>query len=123
VDVVDATLVKINSISGTLVQNDFGFLKRIALVESSFGDGTLQYQNGGIWQVLYTEVAASRTSSRTVFEVLGLGLESQVLGLGLGLEGQVLGLEPSRSSKIGLSSVEDDSFLLPLKSYISLKLF
>jgi len=47
------------------------------------------------------------------FEVLGL--KSQVLGLGL---------EPSRSSKIGLSSVEDGSFLLPLKSlYISLKLF
>jgi len=44
------------------------------------------------------EVAASRT----VFEVLGL--ESQVLGLDL---------EPFRSSKIGLSSVEDSSFLLP----------
>ena len=29
---------------------------------------------------------ASRTSSRTDFEVLGLGLEGQVLGLGLGLE-------------------------------------
>jgi len=59
-----------------------------------------------------TEVAASRT----VFEVLGLGLglESQVLGLGL---------EPSRFSKIGLSLVEDSSFLLPFKSYISLKLF
>jgi len=57
---------------------------------------------------------ASRTSSRTVFEVLGLGLESQVLGLGL---------EPSRSPKIGLSSVEDSSFLLPFKSYMPLKLF
>jgi len=61
-----------------------------------------------------TEVAASRASlaSRTVFEVLGLGLGSQVLGL-----------EPSKSSRIGLSSVEDSSFLLPFKSYISLKLF
>ena len=29
---------------------------------------------------------ASRTSSRTHFVVLGLGLEGQVLGLGLGLE-------------------------------------
>jgi len=45
-------------------------------------------------------------ASRTVFEVLGLGLESQVLGLGL---------EPSKSSKIGLSSFEDSSFLLPFK--------
>jgi len=27
---------------------------------------------------------ASRTSSKTVFEVLGLGLESQALGLSLG---------------------------------------
>jgi len=55
-------------------------------------------------------------ASRTVFEVLaiGHGLESQVLGLCL---------EPSRSLKIGLSSVEDSSFLLPFKSYISLKLF
>jgi len=52
------------------------------------------------------EVAASRT----VFEALGL-------------ESQVLGLESSRSSKIGLSSVDDSSFLLPFKSYIYLKLF
>jgi len=58
------------------------------------------------------EVAAMRISLalRTVFEVFGL-------------EGQVLGLKPSRSSKIGRSSVEDSSFLLPFKSYISLKLF
>jgi len=66
-----------------------------------------------IYEINYrAEVAASKT----IFEVLGLGLglESQVLGLGL---------EPSKSSKIGRSSVEDSSFLLPFKSYISLKLF
>jgi len=55
-------------------------------------------------------VAALRTSSRTVFEILGL-------------ESQVLGFEPSSSSKIGLSSVDDSSFLLLFKSCISLKLF
>jgi len=49
---------------------------------------------------------ASRTSPRIVFEVLDL--EGQVLGLAL---------ELSRSSKIGLSSVED-YFLLKLLSYI-----
>jgi len=49
-------------------------------------------------------------ASRTVFEDLGLGLKSQVLGIDLGLE-------PSRSSKIGLFSVEDSSILLPFNSY------
>jgi len=48
---------------------------------------------------IVSEVAASSTSSRTVFEVLGLGLE-----------GQVLSFEPSRSSKIGLSLVEAAAF-------------
>ena len=52
-DVVDATILKIDSVSGDgdLLRNDFGFLKRIALVESNFGDGALQYVDGGIWQV------------------------------------------------------------------------
>jgi len=61
-------------------------------------------------------VAVSRTSlaSRTVFEVVGLGLESQVLGLDLGLE-------TSRSSKIGLSSVE--VFLEKLLPVLRLLLF
>jgi len=67
----------------------------------------------GISGIYLPEVAALRTSlaSRTVFEVLGLdlGFESQVLGLGI---------EPSRSSKIGLSSVDDNSFLPAFKSYI-----
>jgi len=47
-------------------------------------------------------------SSRTVFEVLGLGLEGQVLGLE---NWPVLG----RGLLLG--------FLLPFKTYISLKLF
>ena len=53
VDAVDATLLKIGSVVGFGVelQNDFGFLKRIALVESNFGNATLQHQNRGIWQV------------------------------------------------------------------------
>jgi len=55
---------------------------------------------------------ATRTSSRTVSEVLGLGFEDQVLGV-----------ESSRPSKFGLSSVEDSSFYLAFKSYISLKFF
>ena len=53
VDVVDATILKIDSVSadGDLLQNDLGFLKRIALVESNFGDEVGQYEDGGIWQV------------------------------------------------------------------------
>jgi len=51
---VDATLLKISNVARAkkaLLQNDFGFLKRIALVESNFGNATLQQENGGIWQV------------------------------------------------------------------------
>ena len=51
-DVVDACIQKINSVSGigSLLSNDFGLLKRIALVESNFGKSTPNSQ-GGIWQV------------------------------------------------------------------------
>ena len=51
VDVVDAILVKINSASEEGLKNDFGFLKRIALVESNFGEATPIHKKGGIWQV------------------------------------------------------------------------
>ena len=52
VDVVDACIQKINSFPkiGSLLSNDFGFLKRLALVESNFGESTANPQ-GGIWQV------------------------------------------------------------------------
>ena len=52
-DVVRATLLKINSASQLKndLRNDFGFLRRIALIESKFGDETTRHQNGGIWQV------------------------------------------------------------------------
>ena len=52
VDVVDACIQKINSIPGIgiLLSNDFGFLKRLALFESNFGEATVN-MNGGIWQV------------------------------------------------------------------------
>ena len=45
---------------------------------------------------------ASRTSSRTHFEVLGLGLEGQVLGLGVGLE-------TSSPRKLACSRLEDST--------------
>jgi len=50
-----------------------------------------------------SEVESSKMAlaSSIVFKVLGLGLEGQVLDLVL-----------SKSSKFGLSSVEDSSFLL-----------
>ena len=52
-DVVRATLLKINSATQLKndLRNDFGFLRRIALIESKFGDETTQHRNGGIWQV------------------------------------------------------------------------
>jgi len=46
-------------------------------------------------------VKSNANEGSTIFEVLGLNLE-----------GKVLDLNPSRSSKFGLSSVEDNSFLL-----------
>ena len=48
----------------------------------------------------------SRTSSRTHFEVLGLGLEGQVLGLGL---------EASRPRKLPCPRLEDSTFFELLK--------
>ena len=56
VDVVDACIQKINSITGIdkVLSNDFGLLKRIALVESEFGNSTENPQ-GGIWQVQESE--------------------------------------------------------------------
>ena len=53
--VVDACIQKINSAAGigTLLSNDFGFLKRLALVESNFGDSPAN-PLGGIWQVNQT---------------------------------------------------------------------
>ena len=51
---------------------------------------------------------ASRTSSRTDFEVLGLGLESQVLGLGLGLEA-------SSPRKLACPRLEDSSIFWKVK--------
>ena len=52
-DVVDAALLKIDAVTGfnVVLRNDFGFLRRIALVESSFGETTGQNQLEGIWQV------------------------------------------------------------------------
>ena len=46
------------------------------------------------------EVESSRTSSRTDFEVLGLGLEGQVLGLGL---------EASSPRKLACPRLEDST--------------
>ena len=51
---------------------------------------------------------ASRTSSRTDFEVLGLGLEGQVLGLGLGLEA-------SSPRKLACPRLEDSTALWNVK--------
>ena len=55
---------------------------------------------------------ASRTSSRTDFEVLGLGLglEGQVLGLGLGL-----GLEASSPRKLACPRLEDSTIFWKVK--------
>lgn len=53
-DVVDACIQKINNIPAVsvILNNDFGFFKRIALVESNFGQNTnLPFVQGGIWQV------------------------------------------------------------------------
>lgn len=53
-DVVDACIQKINNIPAVsvILNNDFGFFKRIALVESNFGQSTnLPFVQGGIWQV------------------------------------------------------------------------
>ena len=49
-------------------------------------------------------------SSRTHFEVLGLGLEGQVLGLGLGL-----GLEASSPRKLACPRLEDSSIFWNVK--------
>ena len=51
---------------------------------------------------------ASRTSSRTDFEVLGLGLEGQVLGLGLGLEA-------SSPRKLACPRLEDSTIFWNVK--------
>ena len=51
---------------------------------------------------------ASRTSSRTDFEVLGLGLEGQVLGLGLGLEA-------SSPRKLACPRLEDSTIFWEVK--------
>ena len=51
VDVVDAALRKMSNVNSVSLQNDFRFLRRIALVESNFGALTSQNPNGGIWQV------------------------------------------------------------------------
>ena len=51
---------------------------------------------------------ASRTSSRTDFEVLGLGLEGQVLGLGLGLEA-------SSPRKLACPRLEDSTIFWKVK--------
>ena len=54
------------------------------------------------------EVESSRTSSRTDFEVLGLGLEGQVLGLGLGLEA-------SSPRKLACPRLEDSTIFWKVK--------
>ena len=51
---------------------------------------------------------SSRTSSRTHFEVLGLGLEGQVLGLGLGLEA-------SSPRKLACPRLEDSTIFWKVK--------
>ena len=66
------------------------------------------------YQLRFTEVESSRTSlasrtfSRTDFEVLGLGLEGQVLGLGLGLEA-------SSPRKLACPRLEDSSIFWKVK--------
>ena len=52
---------------------------------------------------------ALRTSSRTHFEVLGLGLEGQVLGLGL---------EASSPRKLACPRLEDSTILRSLEKFL-----
>ena len=60
---MDACIQKINSVAGIggLLKNDFGFLKRLALVESNFGQITVSPQ-GGIWQVKLGQEKTDQTS-------------------------------------------------------------
>ena len=58
---MDAAIQKLNSVQnvGNLLKNDFGFLKRIALAESNFGQsfsGNVANRQRGIWQVSYNVV-------------------------------------------------------------------
>ena len=57
------------------------------------------------------ESLALRTPSRTHFEVLGLGLEGQVLGL----EGQVLGLEASGPRKLPCPRLENSTIFCTIE--------
>lgn len=60
-DVVDACIQKFNNAPevSKILNNDFGFFKRIALVESDFGKKeNLPIDKGGIWQVgLFTNLS------------------------------------------------------------------
>ena len=64
---MDAAIQKLNSAQnvGNLLKNDFGFLKRIALAESNFGQSFSENDTSrqkGIWQVSY-DLAQSTTQS------------------------------------------------------------
>ena len=65
---------------------------------------SLNYYHNGLSQGCFTEVESSRTSSRTDFEVLGVGLE-----------GQVLGLEASSPRKLACPRLEDSSIFWIVK--------
>ncbi|XP_076802484.1 uncharacterized protein LOC143446634 [Clavelina lepadiformis] len=70
VDVVDACINKLSAIP--LFSNDFGFLKRIALVESDFGSNTTTINvnpAGGIWQIS-TTINQAISGSTTLAAVL-----------------------------------------------------
>ena len=75
------------------------------VINTDYADFTLLFTDGpkSAWhQFYFPEVESSRTSlaSRTHFEVLGLGLEGQVLGLGL---------EASSPRKLACPRLEDST--------------
>ena len=75
---------------------------KFTFVDTHFGDFCKFFFVVGQLRILLTEVEFSRKSlaSRTHFEVLGLGLEGQVLGLGL---------EASSPRKLPCPRLEDNT--------------
>ncbi|CAK8678126.1 unnamed protein product [Clavelina lepadiformis] len=68
-DVVDACIQKLSAIS--LFSNDYGFLKRIALVESKFGSNSTVINanpTGGIWQI--TTKISQAISNSTILQAI-----------------------------------------------------
>ncbi|CAK8678124.1 unnamed protein product [Clavelina lepadiformis] len=69
-DVVDACVQKLSAIS--LFSNDYGFLKRIALVESKFGSNSTVINanpTGGIWQIT-TNITQAINNNATILQAI-----------------------------------------------------